>query len=114
MLSRPVSDRTKVAMVIQSQAGRRHTAEIEVLDDPRDPMARMFFVYDITEVQDLRELLVEKNQLQGLIGQSAPMQHLFQQIRNVASVDSDCPHRRRDRDRQGTCGAGNPCSEPAK
>jgi transcriptional regulator with PAS, ATPase and Fis domain len=48
----------------------------------------MFFLYDASEVQTLRQLLAETGKYQDLVGKSHSMQLIFQQIQDFARVDS--------------------------
>ena len=61
---------------------------MDVKDDPRDARGKIFFLYDVTEVHDLRRLLDERAQFHDLLGKSKAMQLVYQQIRDVARVDS--------------------------
>jgi PAS domain S-box-containing protein len=80
--------RTKIPLGIDVQEGRRLWLEIDVKDDPRDARGKIFFLYDITEVHDLRQLLDGRGRFHELLGKSETMQGLFRQIRDVARVDS--------------------------
>ena len=60
--------------------------EIDIHDDPRDPRAKMFFLYDVTEIHTLRKQL--ESQFHDLIGKCRPMQEVYRQIRNLSQVDS--------------------------
>ena len=62
--------------------------EIDIHDDPRDPRAKMFFLYDVTEIHTLRRQLEDMSQFHDLIGKCRPMQEVYRQIRNLARVDS--------------------------
>jgi DNA-binding NtrC family response regulator len=73
---------------LDGTGGRRLWLEADVKDDPRDPRGKIFFLYDVTEVHDLRRLLDERAQFYDLLGKSAVMQQVYQQIRAVARVDS--------------------------
>jgi len=88
MLKRPATERAKVAAHGDTPAGRRRWVDVEVLDDPRDPRRKIFFLYDVSDVHDLRRLLEGKAQFEDLIGRSEPMLQVYQQIREVARVDS--------------------------
>lgn len=84
----PVQRRSKVPVEIETRNGRRHCMEIEVQDDPRDPSAQILFLYDMSEVYDLRRLLDEKAQFHGLVGRSPQMQMVYRQIADLATVES--------------------------
>jgi len=87
-LARPPERRSKVAAHLEAPDGRHYWVDVEVKDDPRDPQRKIFFLYDMSEVHDLRRLLNDKAQFQDLVGKSAPMLRVYEQIRDVARVDS--------------------------
>lgn len=62
--------------------------EIDIHDDPRDTRAKMFFLYDVTEIHTLRKQLEDKSQFHDLIGKCPPMQDVYRQIRNLSRVES--------------------------
>jgi DNA-binding NtrC family response regulator/ligand-binding sensor domain-containing protein len=88
MLDAPRARRAKLPIRLAAASGRQYWMEVEIEDDPRDPERRIFFLYDVSEVYDLRRLLDDKARFHGLVGQSAAMQLLFKQIRDVAAVDT--------------------------
>ena len=89
MLSRLPSKRESVMVQMPSVAGERICwANVDICDDPRDPQQKIFYLYDASEVEDLRRLLGETGKFQDLIGKSSGMQAIFQQIHELARVDS--------------------------
>jgi len=60
--------------------------EIDIHNDPRDTRAKMFFLYDVTEIHRLRRQL--QAPFHDLIGKCRPMQDVYQLIRNLSQVDS--------------------------
>jgi DNA-binding NtrC family response regulator len=80
--------RTKASAHVETAGGQSYWMEIEIHDDPHDPQRKIFFFYDVSEVHDLRRLLDEKAQFHDLVGKSKPMQLVYQQIRDLAEVDS--------------------------
>ncbi len=62
--------------------------EIDIHNDPRDARAKIFFLYDVTEIHALRRQLEDKSSFHDLIGKCQPMQDVYRQIRNLAQVDS--------------------------
>ncbi|MBI4585754.1 MAG: sigma 54-interacting transcriptional regulator [Planctomycetes bacterium] len=87
MFDRPSHMRAKVPVHLETPGGPQYWMEIDVRDDPRNPQRKIFFLYDMTEVRDLRRLLNEKERFQELVGKSKPMQLVYQQIRQAATVD---------------------------
>ncbi len=85
MMRRNPEDRSRVAARVTTGEGPRQL-EIDVGDDPRKPEHRLLFVYDTTEVDDLRRLLKDKAQLHDLVGGSVPMQRAYDEIRQCAGV----------------------------
>lgn len=88
MCALPAAERRRVAARIGGDGKHGHWVEFEVHDDLRDPRKKFFFLHDVTEVRDLRHLLDEKSQFHDLVGKSAVMRQLYQQIRDIAPVDS--------------------------
>ncbi|MBL8235321.1 MAG: hypothetical protein JNL98_42890, partial [Bryobacterales bacterium] len=68
--------------------GRRYQLEIEIADDPRNPQRKIFYLYDVSEIYDLRRLLDEKAKFHELIGESTAMRVVFKQARDVAQTDT--------------------------
>ncbi|MGI9067642.1 MAG: sigma 54-interacting transcriptional regulator [Pyrinomonadaceae bacterium] len=88
MIRSDAAQRARVPIHFQDAGKQSRWLEIEVQDDPRDPLRKIFFLYDVSDVYDLRRLLEEKTQFQDLIGKSAPMHLVYQQIQDVSLVDS--------------------------
>ena len=88
MIQRPPGQRTKIGIGVRREPGHRHFMEVDILDDPRDPDRKLFFVYDLTEVRDLRRMLDAKGTVHGMVGQSQVMQAVYRQIEDLAAVDS--------------------------
>jgi len=88
MIQREASARSRVAVRLDRDEGRRVWLEVDVKDDPRDPRRKIFFFYDVSEVHDLRRLLDERAHFHDLIGKSQAMQAVYKQIRDLAGVDA--------------------------
>lgn len=89
MVNRPPAERERI-LVRMTAVGEGCTRwiNVDVRDDPRDPERKIFFLYDASEVQTLRQLLGETGKYQDLIGTSHSMQLVFQQIQDFSRVDS--------------------------
>lgn len=88
MLARPPEKREKIPVHLEAPGGTHYWMEVEIHDDPREPQRKIFLLYDMTEVHDLRRLLDEKAGLQDLVGKSEPMQVVYQHILELAKVDA--------------------------
>ena len=88
LMLKPPAERAKIPVHLDRTDGRRVWLKVDVKDDPRDARGKIFFFYDVTEVHDLRRLLDERAQFHDLLGRSKAMQLVYQQIRDVARVDS--------------------------
>ena len=84
----PPAERDPVPARVSSPDDTDYHLEIEVMDDPREPARRIFVLYDVTEVHDLRRRLDDDATFRGMVGTSAAMQQAFQQIEQVARVDT--------------------------
>ncbi len=81
-------DETPVPASVHAEEGPAYRMEVEVRPDPRDASRSILTFYDVTEVHDLRRMLDERGRFHDLVGQSEPMQAVFEQIESVAAVDS--------------------------
>ena len=88
MCTRPLEARQKVPVHADMPGGRHYWMDIEVQNDPYDPRRRIFFLYDMSEVHDLRRLLDDKARFQDLVGKSEPMMRVYRLIRQMAKVDT--------------------------
>jgi PAS domain S-box-containing protein len=88
VLRRSASERAKIPVHVDRADGHRLSLEVDVKDDPRNPRGKIFFFYDVTEVDDLRRLLGERVQFHDLIGKSEAMQSVYKRIGDIARVDA--------------------------
>ena len=88
LTEKPTQERSRVPLHFDRSDGRRIWLEVDVKDDPRDTRGKIFFVYDVTEVHNLRRLLDGRAQFHDLLGKSKAMQQVYQQIRDLSQVDS--------------------------
>jgi PAS domain S-box-containing protein len=87
MMARPPHKRARLPLELDTGAARQFV-EIEAHDDPRDASRRILVFHDVSEVRELRRLLDERPAFLGLVGRSQPMQGVYDQIRELARVDS--------------------------
>ncbi|HET9880137.1 MAG TPA: sigma 54-interacting transcriptional regulator, partial [Candidatus Binatia bacterium] len=88
LTEKPTQERSRVPLHFDRSDGRRIWLEVDVKDDPRDTRGKIFFVYDVTEVHNLRRLLDGRAQFHDLLGKSKAMQQVYRQIRDLSQVDS--------------------------
>ncbi|MDT7042506.1 sigma 54-interacting transcriptional regulator [Candidatus Nitronereus thalassa] len=88
LMTQPIEERKKVLVHFTPPGNSPHWLEIDIQDDPRDPQAKMFFLYDVTEVHKLRQQLDEKSQFHDMIGKCKPMQEVYRQIQNLSQVET--------------------------
>jgi PAS domain S-box-containing protein len=88
MMAKSAAERTRISVHLERADGRRVSLEVDVRDDPRDVRRKVFFFYDVTNVEDLRRLLGERAQFHDLVGKSPAMQAVYKLIRAVARVDA--------------------------
>ena len=86
--AQPLQRRHRVSLRGERPDGTVFALDADIRDDPRDPARRLVFFYDVSEIQDLRRLLSEKDQFEELIGKSGGMQRVFQSIEDLAQVDA--------------------------
>jgi len=84
----PPESRSRIPVIVEGAGDRRYWMDIEVVDDPQRPDGgRILFMYDMTEIHDLRRRLEKETRFRDLVGNSEVMQSLFKQIGSVAAVD---------------------------
>ena len=88
LTEKPTQERSRVPLHFDRSDGGRIWLEVDVKDDPRDTRGKIFFVYDVTEVHNLRRLLDDRAQFHDLLGKSKAMQQVYRQIRDLSQVDS--------------------------
>lgn len=88
MLHCSIEKRTKVPVRLSAAQAVHCTVEIEVQDDPRDPGGKVLFLYDVSDVNTLREILDNNWSFHNIIGKSKGIQTTIQLAREVAQVDS--------------------------
>lgn len=88
LIETPAEQRMAATIQLRGRNGARMWVEAEVEHDPRVAGRTMFFLYDMTEIYDLRSLLGEKAKFHDLVGQSTAMALVFQQIRDLSGVDT--------------------------
>jgi len=86
--ARPAALRGKLPLEIHARGGRRYWMEIEVRNDPRDAARRIFLLYDVSEVYDLRRALGAGSSFADIVGHSKAIQLVYKQVRDVARVDT--------------------------
>jgi transcriptional regulator with PAS, ATPase and Fis domain len=87
MLRHVPKNRRKLQTQLEFKEGRRYWLDVEVEDDPRNPQKQILFLYDMSEIYDLRRMLEDKALFHDLVGKSKPMQAVYQKIREVSKVD---------------------------
>ena len=89
MMNRPAQKRESVKARMPGITGSRTCwVHVDIREDPRDAMQKILYLYDTSEVEDLRRLLSETEKFQDIIGKSPAMQVIFLQIQELARVDS--------------------------
>ncbi|MCA9471060.1 MAG: sigma 54-interacting transcriptional regulator [Nitrospirales bacterium] len=88
MLARPARERTKVPIVVEQRKGGRISLEIDIQEDPRNADRTIFFLYDVTEVEDLRGELSEKSRFFDLVGKSRAITDIYKRIEDIAPVEA--------------------------
>jgi len=88
LLDQPLAQRERVRCHLETPAGRRLWLDIELHDDPRDQRSKIAFLHDMTDVYHLRRLLEQKAHYFDLIGKSRGMTEVYEQIQDLARVDS--------------------------
>ena len=82
------TERTKITLSMTGPHDKKKWLDVDVKNDPRESGGNMLFLYDVTEVQNLRRLVDEKSKFHDLIGKSSSMQEVYKRIQTLADVDT--------------------------
>ena len=82
-LQRPLQFATRLV----GHNGRPYWVDVNAQADPHCPQRTLLFLYDRSEVYDLRRLLNGQAHCHDLVGTSPPMLHLYQLLRTMAPTD---------------------------
>ena len=88
LIENPPATPKRVPVRVQTNHGRQFLLEIDVRNDPREPGKRILYMYDTSEVYDLRQQLHETANFENIVGNTEQMTHVFQLISDVARVDA--------------------------
>jgi DNA-binding NtrC family response regulator len=87
LFATPAPERSKIVARLESRGPRDWVVEIEIEDDPRAPQRKIFFLTDVSELHNLRQLLDEKARFHDLVGRSEEIQLVARLVRQVARTD---------------------------
>lgn len=88
MLERPVGERSRISTDLELTDNRRYWMEIDIQDDPQCAGRHVIFLYDVSEVQDLRRLIEERGDVVRMAGKSAAIERVFQDINDLGRLDT--------------------------
>ena len=88
LLAQSPTERQPLTLHLAPQNARKRVIELEIHDDPRDSRRKFFFVYDVSQLYDLRQLLEDRSRLDDIVGKSDGMRHAFQLVEEVAPYDA--------------------------
>ncbi len=88
MAKLPPQTRTRIPVHWEAEDGHQYWMEVDVRDDPRNPKRKIYFLYDMAEIHDLRQMLDEKGHFEKLVGKAKSMQLVYTLIKELAEIDS--------------------------
>ncbi|MBU2644068.1 sigma 54-interacting transcriptional regulator [bacterium] len=86
MIDQSPEERTRVALTLESPSSRFYWMDVEVREDPRQPDRSIICLYDMTEVQTLRNQVKQSNTV-NMVGNSQPMLDMYRVFEQVAQGD---------------------------
>ena len=86
--AKPQKTRQKLLLVSSNTDKKSFRIEIEAADEPRNPDRKIFFLYDVSEVHDLRRQLDEKASFHDIVGKSERMRSIYQLIQDLSPLDT--------------------------
>jgi transcriptional regulator with PAS, ATPase and Fis domain len=88
LLHQAPDTRERLQVHAEANHGRTFAFDVDVQDDPHHPDKRIIYMYDVSEIFNLRQLLSEKSSFHDILGQSRSMMQVFETIRDIAKVDA--------------------------
>ncbi len=86
-LEENAENRKKVQIETRSPSGSSGVLEFEIVDDPAVTGRLILFLYDVSELLDLRRLVDGKSRFENIVGESESIRLVFRTIREIAGVD---------------------------
>jgi len=86
MMRNPPQERRRITITLDGARGKSYWVECEIKNFPRNPQERIIFLYDVTEVHNLKQQL-ERTSFSAMIGNDKKMLELYQSIKEVAQGD---------------------------
>jgi len=86
-LNLSLEQRKKISAEMVNFNDKSVSMDIDIKDDPDDAKSKILFLYDTSEIQDLRRILEDKADFHNIIGRSEPMKKVFSKIQEIAKVD---------------------------
>ncbi|MBM4142298.1 MAG: sigma-54-dependent Fis family transcriptional regulator [Lentisphaerae bacterium] len=84
----PAARRRRMLVQTRSAEPERRWFEVDVRDDPSDPARHILYLYDVTDVQNLRRQLKGKTQFYGILGRCPEMRRVFGLVQELAGMDT--------------------------
>jgi DNA-binding NtrC family response regulator len=84
----PGDQRGKIPATFRPGSEDPTQVEIEIRDDPRDVARKIVFLYDVSDVQQLRRQLDQSARFEGIVGKSAGIRGVVRLIEDLAQIDS--------------------------
>jgi len=80
--------RKRINVRLDVPGSRHYWMEVDVQDDPAGPDKRLLYMYDLSDVFDLRAMLNDEAEFQGIVGKSKVMTQIFHTIQELSKLDA--------------------------
>ncbi len=88
MAVKPPNRRSKILVVSPEGSKKTFQVEVEVGDDPRNNKRKIFFLYDVSQLHELRRQLDEKASFHDIVGKSARIRSIYQLIQDLSPLET--------------------------
>ena len=88
LMQAPVEERGRLLVQTRVVAGTRRWFEVDVRDDPSDEQRRILYLYDVSDVHNLRQQLKGEAAFHGILGRCTEMQRVFNLVQELAGMDT--------------------------
>jgi len=88
LMGAPARERGRLLVQTRAIAGARHWLEVDVRDDPTDSDRRILYLYDVSDVHNLRRQIKGEAGFHGILGRCTEMQRVFNLVQELAGMDT--------------------------
>jgi len=88
LMRAPPGKRSRLLLETQVAQGDRRWFEVDVRDDPGNRKRRLLYLYDVSDIHNMRKQIRDTAAFHGILGRSAEMKRIFGLVQELAGIDT--------------------------